>query len=74
LGIKYILRKDTITDEEGNAFTVYGITAIDIFGIVLKTVPDIFFERGKAEEFIALCNSEKLELCHLFDVCEDQLA
>ena len=27
-----------------------------------------------AEEFIALCNSEKLELCHLFDVCEDQLA
>lgn len=69
----YILRTDKVTDEEDNNFTVYGITAIDIFGTVLETVPDIFFDKEKAEEFVALCNSEGLELCHLLSVCEDQL-
>lgn len=74
MGITYVLRTDKVTDEEGKAFTVYGITAIDIFGAVLETVPDIFFDKEKAEGFVALCNSEKLELCHLLGVCEDQLA
>lgn len=71
--VKYILRTDVVTDEENQKYTVYGITALDRFGNVLKTFEDIFFKKQKAEKFIDLCNSEKLELVHLQDVIEDIL-
>ncbi len=69
--MKYILRTDIVTDEENRKHTVYGITALDSFGNVLKTAQDIFFCKQKAEEFIELCNSGKLELIHLQNVVED---
>ena len=69
----YTLRVDTVTDEENCEYLVYGITAIDTFGNVLKTFKDIFFDKQKAENFIELCNQEKLELIHLQDVVEDIL-
>ena len=71
--VKYILRTDTVTDEENNEFTVYGITAIDILGNMLKSYEDIFFSKEKAKKFVKLCNKEKLELIHLQDVVEDVL-
>ena len=71
--VKYILRTDVVTDEENHRYTVYGITALDSFGNMLKTFEDIFFDKNKAEEFVKLCNEEKLELIHLQDVVEDVL-
>ena len=71
--VTYTLREDAVTDEENCEHLVYGITAIDTFGNVLKTFEDIFFDKQKAEEFIELCNKEKLELIHLEDVVEDVL-
>lgn len=71
--MKYILRTDVVTDEENQKYTVYGITALDNFGNVLNTFEDIFFSKQKAEEFVELCNDEKLELIHLQDVVEDVL-
>ena len=71
--VKYILRTDVVKDEDNKKYTVYGITALDNFGNVLKTFEDIFFSKQKAEEFVELCNHEKLELIHLQDVVEDVL-
>lgn len=73
LQVKYILRTDIIKDEGNRSYTVYGITATDMFGNALKTVKNIFLNIKQAEEFIELCNSEKLELVHLQDVVEDVL-
>lgn len=74
MSIKYILRCDTVTDEEKREHTVYGITALNGRGIEAATFPDIFFDKQKAEDFVELCNSEKLELIHLADAVEDVLA
>lgn len=69
----YTLRTDIVTDEDNHKHIVYGITALDRFGNVLNTFEDIFFSKQKAEEFVELCNDEKLELIHLQDVVEDVL-
>lgn len=71
--VKYTLRTDIVTDEDNNKHTVYGVDALDRFENVLESVADIFFDKLKAEEFIKLCNEEKLELIHLQDVIEDVL-
>lgn len=71
--VKYTLRTDIVTDEDNNKHTVYGVDALDRFENVLESVADIFFDKQKAEEFIKLCNEEKLELIHLQDVIEDVL-
>ena len=71
--VKYTLRTDIVTDEDTNKHTVYGVDALDRYENVLESVADIFFDKQKAEEFIKLCNEEKLELIHLQDVIEDIL-
>lgn len=67
------MRTDIVKDEDNQKYTVYGITALDNFGNMLKTFEDIFFNKDKAEEFVELCNEEKLELIHLQHVVEDAL-
>ena len=71
--ITYELRTDIVNDEERCSYIVYGIMAKNIRGKTLQSIPDIFFDREKAEEFVNLCNSEKLELVHLMDVIEEIL-
>ena len=71
--IAYILRCDTVTDEDDCPHIVYGITALNCFGKTLATFADIFFDKQKAIDFVKLCNSERLELIHLADVVEDAL-
>ncbi len=71
--VKYILRTDSTTDSRNQEYTIYGISAINGFKKILKTFPNIFFNKQKAEEFVKLCNEEKLELIHLQDVVEDAL-
>lgn len=73
LQVKYTLKTDIVTDEENHAHTVYGITVLDNFENILKTIKDIFLNKQKAEEFIELCNKEKVELIHIQDVIDDML-
>ncbi len=68
--ITYKLRIDTISNEK--TYTAYGI---DVFknNQVIKSYPDLFIDCNKAQNFVHLLNSEKLELVHLEDVLEDAL-
>lgn len=70
----YKLRCDTVIDEDGCSYTVYGIAALNTFGEILVIFDDIFFDKQKALDFINLCNTEGLELIHLNDVIEDLLS
>ena len=69
----YRLNETTVTDEEGKKHIVYGIDAVDKRGNILASYTDIFFDRTKAENFVALCNECELELIHLPDVVEDAI-
>ncbi|MBR2474157.1 MAG: hypothetical protein IKB51_03915 [Clostridia bacterium] len=68
----YRMREDRITDEEGIQHTVYGVEAWSKNELV-RSVPDVFFDRALAEHYIGLFNSLDLRLCHLDDVIEDVL-
>lgn len=68
----YMVRVDIIHDEDNCAHTVYGI---DLFADkeIVQSLPDIFFERQKAKELVALCNALDLSPLHLIDVAEDAI-
>ena len=69
----YKIRIDTITDEDGEPIIVYGIQAVEADNnsdFTLTSVPDIFFSRKKAEDFISLCNKINLSPSHLTDFIE----
>lgn len=70
----YRVRQDTMHDEERNAHTVYGIEAIGSGGEILESIPDVFFDRQRAERFSDLCNGEGLSLVHLTNAVEDAVA
>ena len=67
------VREDFISDVHKNTVPVYGVDAFDEAGRVVKSIPDIFFEKEKAESFVALCNSSNLQPIHLADVVADTL-
>ena len=69
---KYEVRKDYILDEENVKHTVYGIEVRQNDKLI-KAITNVFLDLKKAESFVALCNSEELELIHLMDVIEDIL-
>ena len=62
-----------IIDEDDNEFTVYGITAQNESGESIESIPDIFFDKNRAEKFVYLCNEQKVPLAHLMLVAEEQL-
>lgn len=70
----YYLREDTIIGQAGEEHIVYGIEAITPGGETLLAYPDVFFDRGRAEHLVHLCNEGGLSLLHLADVVEDALA
>ncbi len=69
----YYMRADTIYDEDGKPYIVYGIEAINPQGEVLSSFPDVFFDKQKAENFVKLCNDSSLDIIHLSDVVEDSI-
>ena len=70
----YRLNETTVTDEDGETYTVYGIEAVDESGNILESFHDIFFDRAKAEEFVDSCNKYEVLLIHLADVVEDAIS
>ncbi len=69
----YRLNETIIADEYGKKYTSFGIDAVSCSGQIYASFPDIFFNRLKAEKFVALCNECGLELIHLSDVVEDAI-
>lgn len=65
----YELRTDTITTDNGETISTYGITTL----MIQESIPNIFFDKSAALDFISLCNKEKLEPIHLNCVIEDLL-
>ena len=72
MAVEYALRIDIFYDKEENPHLIYGVNAFED-GEIRQVFPGIFLDRSKAEEFITLCNSEKLEIIHLPDVVRDLL-
>ena len=65
------------TDEQGNAYTGYGIEAWDRSGAEqqqLHRVPDLFVSRSRCEQFVQMCNEEKVAPFHLLEVIDNILA
>ena len=69
----YCMRKDKVHDERQNEHTTYGIEAIDSDGETVRSFPDVFFDRQRAERFVRICNEGGLSSVHLPDVLEDAL-
>lgn len=71
--ITYILRSDILTDEDDNDHIVYGITAKKNNDEVLESIPDIFFDKGKAKDFVLFCRNNNIEPSKLTALAESQL-
>ena len=67
----YTLKKDVISDENGNDSVGYTICAHRLTGEVAQIVPQAFTDKKEAMDFIELCNTERLELTHLYNALED---
>lgn len=65
----YKVTQDLVTNENDQTYTAFGIEypEEDLY------IPDVFFDRERAEEFVALCNKLDLTPLHIFDVLEDIL-
>lgn len=65
------------TDEQGNAYTGYGIEAWIGSGterVRLHRVPDLFLSLARCEEFVQMCNEEEVAPFHLLEVIDNILA
>ena len=71
--ITYTLRSDIVTDEDDVDYIVYGITAKNKEGEVLDSIPDIFFDKVRAQDFVSFCNNENVKINQLADLAEKQL-
>ena len=71
--ITYILRSDILTDEDDNDHIVYGITAKNTNNEVLDSIPDIFFDKNRAKDFVSFCNDKNVALKDLAELAEKQL-
>ncbi len=73
----YKMSVTTQQNEEGKSYIGYGIEAWVGSGTeqdLLLRVPDVFLDRCRAEQFIALCNTQEVDSVHLFEVIDNALA
>lgn len=64
-------------DEQGRAYTGYGIEAwqeSDTGRVRLHRVPDLFDCRRRCEDFVRMCNEEEVASFHLLEVIDNVLA
>jgi len=69
----YSVRTDIVSTEDGESAIVYGVDVTDENGLLLQSIPDIFFDKSKAEDFARDCNDGGLDIVHIMDVVEDVL-
>lgn len=73
----YVMIVTEETDEQGNAYTGYGIEAWFGSGterLRLHRVPDLFVSRSRCEQFVQMCNEEEVAHFHLLEVIDNILA
>ncbi len=70
---RYNITESIIYDEENRPHKVYGISASNERGEIIKSFDDVFFEKEKAINLVKACNEGKLSIIHLGDVVEDAL-
>lgn len=71
--ITYQLKTDVLKDEDGIKHTVYGIKAVKhhlMKSTASISIPDIFFDRKKAVDFVHMCNRDKLNRSDLIERIE----
>ncbi len=69
----YRVNESTVYNEEGTAHTVYGVDVVDDQENIIESIPDVFFDRPKAEKLVKMCNKYNLALIHLREVVEDNI-
>ena len=72
--VRYEVRTDRVTDEEGSVHLVYGVSAYGEKGRLLQSVPNVFCDLAMATDFVDACNRFQLCPIHLMDVIEDTLS
>ena len=65
----YILRSDTVLDDQGNPHIVYGLESPS----AQIAVRDVFYHKNEAHAFINKCNKLDLSPIHLPEVIDDIL-
>ena len=68
----YRICESRISDEDNEIHIVYGIE-LYCGSMLIKSYPDVFFEKEKAETLTYLCNALGLSPLHFPDVIEDAL-
>lgn len=68
----YILISSEEEAEDGKTVKTYGIGAMTGYEIT-ESYPSLTADYQKAKKFVALCNDQELEVCHLKDVAENFL-
>ena len=71
--VTYQIRQDEVVDEENKIHTIYGVNVL-VDNSLVDYIPDVFFNKLQAQEFVELCNHLKLCHVHLKDVVEDILS
>lgn len=70
---KYKIRTDNLCTEENHKYTAYGITVTDCNNKLLKTIPDLFYNKSKAQKFIDGCNSGRILFDYLQYIVEEEI-
>lgn len=70
--VKYRIKREKSFNEKIGYYTSYGVEVYAEDGkTLIKYIDDVFLSLEKAEKFVALCNENDVELCHLEQLCED---
>ncbi len=70
----YHLREDVVIDSINQKRSVYGIEVLDSSHAVIKSIPNVFSDKDRAEAAVALFNNENLSPEHLEDAIDDMLS
>ncbi len=73
MDINYRICEGVYTDEQGRRYSAFGIEAVRSTGEIGESFPDIFFDEVQARQLVELCNRERVEPVHLFDIVTDAI-
>ena len=68
--IKYTVRSDIVTDDEGNVHTVYGFNVFE-GGKIIRVLPDLFTDKDTAYRYAGLFCRYGMPVAQLDEVLEE---
>lgn len=70
---EYLLKKSCIS-LEGQAFTTYGIAAVELRSRKTQfEITDVSLDKAFVSNLVKILNSSKIEICHFSEVITDEL-